>query len=566
MRSALSERAARPVVFRAEALDAANFDLPDYEAELLALLRRKHRDVRFDLVMPMGTAALTFAERHRAELWPGVPLVFFSVSEDLVGTRTLDTGVTIAFDLQGTVDLAVRLQPSARRVVVVTGAAEYDKYWLPRVAAAIGRHPGLEATFLTGQALDVTLHELRTIPPDSIVIYTSISRDGAGQPFVPADVAEQLAQASPAPVYGFIETYLGRGIVAGSISSFDAQGQRAAELALRVLSGEKAEAIPVQPPPPSEPMVDWLQFRKRGLPEALLPAGSRILFRPPSLWETYRWPLAGALLVLSVQTTLIVALVVQNRRRRRAELDAQRQRVELAHALRLTVVGELTASIAHEINQPLGAILSYAEAAEILTADTPGLDQVRKILAEIRHEDLRASDVIQHVRTLANKVTPEMLPVDVNDVVQDACHLMQHDAARRQIELATEVSPHRLAVKGVRVQLQQVVLNLILNGMEAMAETTKARRVLVRTARDGGEVQVAVIDAGPGLDPAALPRLFESSFTTKREGMGLGLSIARSIVEAHGGRIWAENNPTGGATFRIALPSATASGSAPRPV
>ena len=219
MRSALAEHAPRRVEFRAEALDAATFDLGDYEPEVLALLRRKHRDVRFDLVVPMGTAALDFAERHRAELWPGVPIVFFSVSEDLTRGHPFGsgvTGVTIAFDLQGTVDLAVRLQSSARRVVVVAGAAEYDKYWVPRVAEAIHRHPRLETTFLTGQPLDVMLRELRAVPSDSIVIYASITRDGAGQPFVSAHIAERVAQVSPAPVYSFLEIYLGRGILGGS--------------------------------------------------------------------------------------------------------------------------------------------------------------------------------------------------------------------------------------------------------------------------------------------------------------------------------------------------------------
>ncbi len=243
-------------------------------------------------------------------------------------------------------------------------------------------------------------------------------------------------------------------------------------------------------------------------------------------------------------------------RRKEAEEEVLRSRTELAHASRLSVVGELTASIAHEINQPLGAILSYAEAAELLAADKPGLDQVRQILAEIRHEDLRASDVIQRVRSLAHKEALERRPVDLNQLVVDVLQVVRLDAARRGIELDLQVTRDMPLVSGDRVHLQQVILNLILNAMEAMAESpATGRRVLLRMNREESGVQIVVTDTGPGIAPVVVPRLFESFFTTKKHGMGLGLSIARSIIEAHEGRIWAENTPGGGATFRIFLPT-----------
>jgi signal transduction histidine kinase len=242
-------------------------------------------------------------------------------------------------------------------------------------------------------------------------------------------------------------------------------------------------------------------------------------------------------------------------RLKQAEDEVLRSRMELAHASRLSVVGELTASIAHEINQPLGAILSYAEAAELLAADKPGLDQVRQILAEIRHEDLRASDVIQRVRSLARKGALERHPVDLNKLVDDVLQVVRLDADRRAIELDLQVTADMPPVWADRVQLQQVILNLILNAMEAMTESpAKGRRVLLRMSREDSGVQITVTDAGPGIDPAVLPQLFHSFFTTKKEGMGLGLSIARSIIEAHEGRIWAENSPGGGAVFRVLLP------------
>jgi PAS domain S-box-containing protein len=238
--------------------------------------------------------------------------------------------------------------------------------------------------------------------------------------------------------------------------------------------------------------------------------------------------------------------------RKRAEEANQK----LAHASRLAVLGELTASIAHEINQPLGAILSNADAAELLLeADSGRLDEVRRILADIRKDDLRASEVIRRMRELLGKRPLARQPLDLNEVASGVLELVGGDAARRGVALEIELAPALPVVPGDRVHLEQVLLNLLLNGMEAMAGTPASPpRLAVRTARSDGGVEVAVTDSGPGIPRERLPRLFESFFTTKPDGMGLGLSIARSIVEAHGGRIWAENRADGGATFRFTVP------------
>ena len=230
---------------------------------------------------------------------------------------------------------------------------------------------------------------------------------------------------------------------------------------------------------------------------------------------------------------------------------------DLVHASRVAVLGELTASIAHEINQPLGAILSNADAAELLLeSETPALDELRKILADIRSDDERASEIIRHIRLLTRKRAMRTRSLDVNEVAAEVIRLMETEARRRNVSLRTEFTAAQATIFGDRVHLQQALINLILNGMEAMAHTPQTERhLLVRTATNGERrVEISVTDSGRGIPPEKLPRLFDSFFTTKENGMGLGLAIVRSIIDAHQGRIFAENNPEAGATFRFDLP------------
>ncbi len=240
----------------------------------------------------------------------------------------------------------------------------------------------------------------------------------------------------------------------------------------------------------------------------------------------------------------------------------ERKRIEearqnLAHSMRLALLGELTASIAHEVNQPLGAILSNAEAAEILLEESPpALDEVRQILADIRRDDVRASEVIRHIRALVGKRDTQALPMDLNEIVTEVVRLVSVEAQRRRVTLLCDLAVALPKVHGDRVQIEQVLINLIVNGMDAMAESAPQRRkITVRTALDGVRwLEVSVRDEGHGFPSERLPRIFESFFTTKENGMGLGLALARSIAEAHRGRITAENNADSGATFRLYLP------------
>jgi signal transduction histidine kinase len=245
--------------------------------------------------------------------------------------------------------------------------------------------------------------------------------------------------------------------------------------------------------------------------------------------------------------------------RRRAGLEAQQSRQELAHFLRVSTMGELTTSLAHELNQPLTAILANAQAARLLLAGPkPDTKELREIISDVIDEDRRAGEIIQRLRGMLRKGKPQRTRLDINAVVEGVVHLLGSDALIRNVSIRIEPNGQMPAVIGDRVQIEQVVLNLLLNAMEAMPETTNwERKIVVRSEKTpDGHVRVSVADSGAGLRADALEWVFEPFYTTKAAGMGMGLSIARSIIEAHGGTISAANNPDGGAVFAFSLPPA----------
>jgi signal transduction histidine kinase len=310
---------------------------------------------------------------------------------------------------------------------------------------------------------------------------------------------------------------------------------------------------------PSRCVADGRALRRWSLDEGSLPLSCDVRFIDTPVWRRYAWQIATALAVLVGQMALIVALFRQRRRRRIAETESRARLSEMAHMNRRVAMGELAASIAHELNQPLAAIHSNADAAHIMIAAVaPNLSEVAEILVDIKHEDKRASEVVGRIRTMLRKAEVAVADVDLNEAIGQTIKLLAFDASTHGVAVETELEPNLPPVRTDRVQVQQVIVNLMLNAMEAMREVPEERRRLViRTRRaNDREAEVTVIDGGVGIPAEMLPRIFEPFVTSKASGMGLGLSISRTIIEAHGGQIRAENLSAGGASFHVTLPFA----------
>ena len=273
----------------------------------------------------------------------------------------------------------------------------------------------------------------------------------------------------------------------------------------------------------------------------------------------YRWVLDNGVPRHGADGTFLgyIGSCIDITERREAELDSARQRNELARLSRVAVLGELSGALAHELNQPLAAILSNAQAAQRLLARQPAdLDEIHSILGDVVEDDLRAREVITRLRLLLEKGEVRQQSIDLNEVVSGVLRLVNSDLLLQGVTAHTDLAPDLPAVSGDSVQIQQVLLNLILNGCHAMTNGDgRERKLALRTAaRDSDGVLVTISDRGPGIPPTDLDRIFEPFFTTHAGGMGLGLAVCRSIIGAHGGRLWATNDEGAGASFHFTLP------------
>ena len=252
------------------------------------------------------------------------------------------------------------------------------------------------------------------------------------------------------------------------------------------------------------------------------------------------------------------ALVNRMEEQKRTEEDLQVSQANLARVARITTIGELTASIAHEVNQPLAAVVANADACVAwLSRENPDLGEARAAAERAAQGAARASEVIVRIRSMIDKATPEKALVRINQIMEETAALAEGQASRNNVSVILALAPDLMAVYGDSVQLQQVILNLIMNGIEAMTSVTdRPRQLVVRTQMEGpAHIRVSVQDSGIGVKPDVMPRLFEPFFTTRSKGMGMGLAISRSIIEAHGGRLWAESNGSDGAVFQLTLPT-----------
>jgi len=675
--TALAQQADRPVEFVNSSLQVSRFDGADREAPLIQYLKAIYPDDPPDLIVPVGASAGLFYARNRDQLFPDAPILLLGPDRRRV-VEMMQPGLTAAgsaLDLTVLIENMLQLLPETEHVYLAMGVTPTSQFWTKallhewRVFDQLTIHP------LNHLSVDQMAETAANLPPNSVVLMAILSLDAAGIPHESGNALRTIRARSNSPVFGYLPSQVGQGIVGGRLFPSDGIAAKGATMAARILAGENPDDLTPSFTPFGDPLYDWREIAQWEISPNLLPPGSTILFRPQSLWEAHRIGILITLAVLIAQSILVILLLAARRRaresdarlnvaaeaaeiglwnrdsnsdlftasarcrsllgfppdvpvnlemvyarfhpddrlrvqseidaaaearrgfsletrillpdgnvrwvalhghtdparngtsygtngavlditdRKLAEAQAEDHRNEMAHLSRVSTLGALSGALAHELTQPLGSILHNAQAIQnMLKRADASIEEIQEIVDDIVSEDRRAADVIQRLRDLLRRGETKFDPVDLNAEVEETLRLMRVDLRHQNIAPELTLANDSLEIQADRVQIQQVLINLITNARDAMLEKPASERKLAITTRaDDGFAVVSVRDCGDGVpaDPAAL---FEPFQTSKPQGLGIGLVICRTLVSAHGGELQAANHPEGGAIFTVRIP------------
>jgi signal transduction histidine kinase len=571
-REELVKKSQEPIDFYEVSLDTARVQDSQDEGPFVEYIRAVLSGRKLDLIVPVGAPAAFFLQRHRQEIFPTTPMMIVGADvRRISGTTRAANDVTVLLDLDLPAYLRniLQLRPETTDIAVVVGNSPVERYWTSELRRDFQRFADrVNIIWLNDLTFDEMLKHAATMLPQSAIFWFLLSEDAAGVPYSQDRALEMMREVSAVPIFGMGDFELGRGIVGGPLMQTSALGRQAAEVGLRILRGEtRGGSIELPNVTFGAPMYDWRELQRWNISEARLPADSIVQFRQGSIWQQHRLEIMGALAIVILQAALIAGLMFERQARKRAAVVAGKAKMEsdfyrenLAHLARVHTVGTMSTAIAHEVNQPLVAIKNYAVAARGRLMRTGGLSlaKVQELLDKIEEQASRAGDVLQSLRAMVRKHEPEAAETELGELIADTLKLMEMEGRNANIRIEAAISPELPPVLVDGIQIQQVVLNLARNAIEAIEEAGISSGVIkvAVIGTEKNEVAVSVSDCGPGIAPEDAKHIFDPFHSTKRGGLGVGLSISRAIIEAHGGRMSLAPNQGGGCVFQFTLPVA----------
>jgi len=566
IKSTIRENIDEPVNIISEYLDIGRSDNDDYARLIINMYNSKLKEFNIDLLITVGPGINDLLLKYGSSELKALKTV--NCDADIPGRITLRDlkiryGIELLtnFKVVNTLKEAFALFPDYKDVFVISGVSSLDSYFGSLLRQTENEFEPLHHfKFISGLTMDSTISFVRTIPANSIVVVPGFLLDAAKIPFSTPEVLDIISRNSRAPVFPITDAAVNKkGGIGGYLFSYNSFGKEAGRISREILNGKQINDIILNRNNFYEHIYDWNELKRWHLTDSkAIPSNSIFYNRDDSFFELYKWYILGVFLFILSQTFLILYLFRLNKRQKEINLkmeETESMYRELIRTDRLSKMSTLTASLSHELFQPLAAIRYTAEAGKLfIDSDKLEMSKAYQMFENILEDDIRATKIITSVKSLMKTDSQEKENVDLNALISETATLISTDVKKDKIKIKVACDADKIIVFGNKIQLQQVLMNFIRNAAAAMEKNDPENKILgitLKVIKD--EAIVSVRDSGPGIDASVREKLFKPFVSTKKDGFGIGLTLCKSLIESHNGKIWAEDLPEGGTMFSFSL-------------
>ena len=552
-----------PVNFYLDYLELSRFPDEKHLSDFFNYYDKKYSGTKFDLFISIGPGLYPFVHKFGGSIIDSLPKIFVenydpSSYPNYEIHEINATAVFIDFGIEKKIQFALELKPDTKNIYVVTGSSDYDKKLNSLYGLALKQYEGIyNINFESGLSIKYLTKELNNLPEKSIVFLPLYQKDSSGTSYYSPEVIKLFSQYTNSPIFPLYSPQI-EGTIGGLLINIDDVGIQIGKLAIRILSGEKPETINTYHSDFSKYLFNWKQLKKWGISEKNLPEGSIIINREYSFIEMY-YPffIAGIIFVI-IETLLFIYILILYRKQKAQSVTIKFQEGRfkaLVDFNRLSELSELTASLSHQLNQPLTAILTSSQASlRFINNNNYNKELFEEIFGNIVEDVKRASEIINSLRGLMKEETREKKKVNINKLSEDVFLLFRGEASVNDISLEREFDKRDAFINADSILIQQVILNLLLNASEELKNNKNgSKKIILKTKVEDDYIIVSVSDNGRGVADSLKNDIFKPFFTTKSNGLGIGLAICKTIIDDHEGKFQFENNESGGATFYFKL-------------
>lgn len=530
------------------------------------IYNNKYREIKLDLLIVVGRSVINVIKNNAEDFLLNLPAISidfdfsnYGYNRDLrLNEKTVVVG--LKFEVTKMISTALSVFPGTSSIYFIGGTAPFDRFMMSLVNQEMGKvERNKRIEIMTDLSMDQILQQVRHLPDRSLIFIPSFNTDSKLVTYYNDESMRLISATANSPVFAYSDVGFGDGAIGGYLISFRKVGLLTGETAVKILNGANPKSFKVIEKDYYEYVFDWRQLKRWNLVNSdLIPAGSTIMYEEISFVDKYKWIGGIVLLFLVLQTLLIANLIRLNRNQKLMTskvIETENRYREFLHEDRSLRLGQLTASLSHELNQPLTAILSNAQAGiNFINSSEATPELLKEIFQKIVDNDKRGASILSSIRGMLKLESREKERVNVNELIIELVSVYQSEAYKKDLNLNIKLPSEQVSVLADKTQIQQVLLNLIFNASQSIERSGKGSNSIDITQDiDHDNVIISVRDFGEGIDESIKEKLFKPFVTLKKDGMGIGLAICRSIIEDHNGKIWAENMLDGGAKFSFSL-------------